>query len=210
MKALAYRVIAVTPTDVENGATKDSIVYIHSQVPNSDMCFFVTHPDSEEGFPLTEAQVMRAPDHDLEYITPQPETTPDPIESVPRIEEVDTRYGESPLVQAMTDIAKLELAVKNGGMKFDAGKPQPMLLIGGMPSALEGISAVLAFGAEKYEAHSWRTVPNGMERYSNAMFRHLFKWLRGEELDDESGLHHLDHAATNLLFIRELVAQEKK
>ena len=42
--------------------------------------------------------------------------------------------------------------------------------------------------------------------YASAM-RHLLKWAGGEDLDDESGLSHLDHAITNLAF---LVAYERR
>ncbi|WYM31366.1 hypothetical protein Stm18_024 [Stenotrophomonas phage Stm18] len=192
----AYQITLVTPVDVENGAIKGSTVYLHSQSKdNPGIFFFVTHPESDEGIPLEMHQVKRTPEHDLGV-----ESTPKPQAEGERRVVVD---------EDCEPVTKEQQAQANGGMKFDAGKPQPMLLIGGMPIALEGVSAVLAFGAEKYEPHSWRTVPNGKERYSNALFRHLFAYLRGESTDDESGLHHLDHALTNLMFIRELDAQEK-
>ena len=62
--------------------------------------------------------------------------------------------------------------MSNGGMKFDGDKPNTQLLFGGMPLALLGVSAVLTFGAKKYAAHSWRAVPNNVERYKAAMIRH--------------------------------------
>jgi len=32
-------------------------------------------------------------------------------------------------------------------------------------------------------------------RIIGALFRHIYKWLRGESYDEETGLHHLAHAA---------------
>jgi hypothetical protein len=63
---------------------------------------------------------------------------------------------------------------------------------------------VYAYGARKYEAHSWRKVENALEEYTNAMFRHLAAHFRGEERDPESGLRHLAHARWNLGAMMEL------
>lgn len=91
-----------------------------------------------------------------------------------------------------------------GGMKYDQGKPQPTLLFAGLPGAVAGVIDVLTFGAQKYSAHSWRTVPEGYTRYRDALYRHLSAIERGEVLDPESGLPHWSHVATNALFLYEL------
>ncbi len=90
------------------------------------------------------------------------------------------------------------------GNKFDAGKTDFSLLIEGMPGALKMVTEVLEFGAKKYEPHSWVDVPNAKERYRKAMYRHLMALADDEVLDEESGLSHLAHAATNILFLLEL------
>jgi len=90
------------------------------------------------------------------------------------------------------------------GMKFDGGKPRWSLLMAGMSKSLEGVAKVLTFGAKKYAAHSWRTVPEGRERYRDALYRHLAAIEQGEELDPESGLLHWDHVLCNAMFCREL------
>ncbi len=74
----------------------------------------------------------------------------------------------------------------------------------GMPTAVLSVVQVLSFGAQKYEAHSWRQVENGLERYTDALYRHLNAYASGEVNDTESGLPHLAHALTNLMFIFEL------
>lgn len=67
---------------------------------------------------------------------------------------------------------------------------------------VEGVSAVLAYGAKKYAADNWR---KGMKRRRliGAALRHLFRYARGESHDGESGLHHLLHASCCLMFLYE-------
>lgn len=90
------------------------------------------------------------------------------------------------------------------GMKYDGGKPRMDLLLSGCPNALEQVSQILTFGAQKYAAHSWQTVPQGEDRYLAALLRHLTAHGKGEVNDPESGMSHLAHAACNALFILEL------
>ncbi len=90
------------------------------------------------------------------------------------------------------------------GMKYDSGKPRMDLLLAGCPQALEQVSSILTFGAEKYAEHSWQTVPNGDARYLAALLRHLTAHAKGEKNDPESDMSHLAHAACNALFILEL------
>ena len=94
----------------------------------------------------------------------------------------------------------MEINTKEG-RKFDENKPQYDLM---PPRALEGIVDVLTFGANKYAAHEWKTVPNAKTRYMSAAFRHIEAYRQGETTDKESGLHHLYHAMCCLTFISEL------
>src|SRR4051812_36769714 len=82
--------------------------------------------------------------------------------------------------------------------KDDQGKPRMWLL----PfTSLYEIAKVLTFGAKKYAAHSWQTVPDGEERYTNALLRHLVSIQEGEVYDKESGLLHWSHVGCNALFL---------
>lgn len=94
------------------------------------------------------------------------------------------------------------------GMKYDGGKPRMDLLLSGCPNALEQVSQILTFGAQKYAAHSWQTVPQCEDRYLAALLRHLTAHGKGEINDPESGMSHLAHAACNALFILELEARK--
>jgi Domain of unknown function (DUF5664) len=86
------------------------------------------------------------------------------------------------------------------GRKFDGGKLEYGLL---PPNALEETVKVLTFGAQKYERNNWIHVDDGVRRYFDALQRHLWAWKKGEQLDPESGLHHLAHAMCCLMFLYE-------
>lgn len=90
---------------------------------------------------------------------------------------------------------------RGAGLKFDGGKPQMRLL---PPVAMLEMAKVMTFGAEKYEADSWRQVEGANERYLDALGRHYNAWCRGEEVDDESGLSHMAHIMCNAAFLLEL------
>jgi len=64
-----------------------------------------------------------------------------------------------------------------------------------------GAVRVFMFGAQKYAAWNWAK-GGQWSTPMDCMLRHLFKWWYcGEEYDEESGEHHLDHAMCNLLFL---------
>lgn len=91
--------------------------------------------------------------------------------------------------------------------KADGGKANPALLEVGCVRALEIVQATLDYGAQKYEAHSWRRVPDGETRYDNAARRHRIARDKGELFDKESGLLHMAHEVTCLLFQMELLLE---
>lgn len=72
-------------------------------------------------------------------------------------------------------------------------------------SPLLEIAAVFEFGRQKYGFESWRKGFAWL-RIISACLRHIWAWVGGEDLDPESGLPHLAHAAANLLFLLEYQA----
>lgn len=87
--------------------------------------------------------------------------------------------------------------MSEGAMKHDAGKVRMDLLD---PVAIEQLAQVLTFGAQKYEAHNWRRGIS-KSRLLGAALRHLFSYMRGEDLDPESGLSHVAHAMCCCMFL---------
>lgn len=83
------------------------------------------------------------------------------------------------------------------GLRYNAGKIAFDLL---PPAALTELATVYTRGAEKYAPNNWRL---GM-RFGiciGAALRHVFKFLVGEDRDQETGCHHLAMAAWNCLAI---------
>jgi hypothetical protein len=83
------------------------------------------------------------------------------------------------------------------GKKFDSGKA-PMSLV--PHEFVLGIAKVLKFGAQKYDAWNWA---QGMDwnRPLDALYRHVGAWEGGNNIDEETGLNHLLHAACCLMFL---------
>ena len=102
--------------------------------------------------------------------------------------------------------------VAKAGVKLDAGKsPVAMGVIGYFPNALLAVADVSAYGAKKYGLYcadkNWMRVPKGIERYTDALGRHLVKEAI-DPIDEESGLHHDAMAAWNALARLELRIRE--
>ena len=95
------------------------------------------------------------------------------------------------------------------GIKHDQGKPRASLVMHGFARALLEVSAVATFGAEKYSANGWESVPNGCERYTDAMYWHLLAEAAGW-CDAESGLAHAAHAAWCALARLELMLRDEE
>ena len=88
---------------------------------------------------------------------------------------------------------------------MDAGKPRPALVLGGFSRALSAVTEVGTYGAGKYIPNGWRSVPDGVERYSEAMLRHWLDEQQGIEYDGETNLLHASHLAWNALARLELM-----
>ena len=88
------------------------------------------------------------------------------------------------------------------GVKYDDGKSPYDLLD---PIALEGLASVLAFGAKKYASWNWA---KGISytRLIAALLRHTFAILRGELIDPESGLPHINHVGCCWMFLAHMMA----
>lgn len=90
------------------------------------------------------------------------------------------------------------------GAKLDANKNQVGLMLESFPHALEQVAKVSTYGANKYSRLGWVHVPDGEQRYFDALGRHMLEYAKGQDADPESGLLHLAHAAWNVLAVLEL------
>ena len=94
------------------------------------------------------------------------------------------------------------------GAKLDDGKLKAGVLKD-FSLALAAVAEVGTFGANKYTRGGWQSVPNGIERYDDAFWRHLLE-ERHEPVDAESGMPHEWHLAWNLLATIELTLRQKR
>ena len=85
------------------------------------------------------------------------------------------------------------------GTKYDDNKTRFDLV---QPEFIESVAKVLTFGAKKYEPNNWQNVDDAVNRYYAALCRHLTAWREGKKEDMESGLPHLAHVATNVMFLQ--------
>jgi hypothetical protein len=96
-----------------------------------------------------------------------------------------------------------------GAIKYDAGKaPIFRGAVAYFPLAISELAKVSAFGASKYEWNGWRGVDDGLNRYTDAMVRHLISEGSGEILDPDSGLLHAAHVFWNAAARLELILED--
>lgn len=116
--------------------------------------------------------------------------------------ELHQKKMKAPVGVVLTQVEVLNNDVPNispdTGKKFDQGKPRFSLVPN---QAMSEVVDVLTFGASKYGDHNWKQIPGLQNRYYDALQRHLSAFRDGHTLDDESGKHHLAHAACCVLFM---------
>lgn len=96
------------------------------------------------------------------------------------------------------------------GAKLDSGKMIAGEILTSFSNAMQAMLEVATFGASKYTRKGFLQVPNGEERYLDAMTRHLLKHGSGEEFDPETGFPHLHHALWNLAAVVEVRLRSTK
>lgn len=68
------------------------------------------------------------------------------------------------------------------------------------PYLIEGIGKVLGFGAQKYAPFNWQKgIP--CLKLIGSTYRHLLSIQKGEQIDPESGLHHIYHLGCEVMFL---------
>lgn len=93
------------------------------------------------------------------------------------------------------------------GAKLDSGKILAGIL-GDFSRALEEVAKVGTAGAQKYTRGGWQSVPDGPQRYEDAMWRHLLK-SKQETHDADTGCLHAAQVIWNALACLELILREK-
>lgn len=108
---------------------------------------------------------------------------------------------------------------KTGGAKLDFGKSATFQgALAYFPRAIMEVAKVSQYGAGKYHWKGWEKVPDGYNRYSDAMVRHICKEsIEGEwDLDAKNDpkypgdVRHAAQAAWNALARLELILKDQE
>lgn len=116
-----------------------------------------------------------------------------------------THQGAQPTSGGIIGVASSSLPVGAKAIKKDAEKP-PLQLV--PRELIYGAARAYGFGAKKYSAFNYRNGDGiAVSRLARASVGHVLDWLHGEELDPESALCHLDHAAAALGMLMDTIAR---
>lgn len=97
------------------------------------------------------------------------------------------------------------------GAKLDSGKsPVFRGFLNYFPRAILSIAEVSEIGSKKYCWNGWETVDDGVNRYSDALVRHMCKDSSGEKYDIDTKLLHKAHVAWNALAVLELELRKQE
>lgn len=88
------------------------------------------------------------------------------------------------------------------GDRFNTGKTKLGLI---SPYANEEEAKVLTFGCNKYGAWNWEKGLSFTDTY-DSLQRHLNAWIKGEDVDPETGLSHMAHVRCNASFLLHFIA----
>lgn len=84
-----------------------------------------------------------------------------------------------------------------GSLRFNEGKPQFSHL---SPHFIEEMMKVMTSANKKYPYLNY-SKKQDVRTASDSLMRHFLAFQKGEDLDQESGQHHLAHVATNAMII---------
>ncbi len=63
---------------------------------------------------------------------------------------------------------------------------------------IDELAKVYTYGTTKYNSDNWRKGLKWRKDVVGPVFRHLWKWIKGEKIDEESGCHHLAMVLWNI------------
>lgn len=91
--------------------------------------------------------------------------------------------------------------------RMNEGKPLLSFILD-FPKAVLGFCRVKEIGAIKYDFDNWKQGGKPDREYLDAALRHMMSYKGGEAFADDTGCHHLSHAAWNLFALLELNVDE--
>ena len=118
--------------------------------------------------------------------------------------------NDNGLIPAKREVDPNGFLAQQPGAKMDAGKiPVAQGVLQYFPRALTAVAEVSQIGARKYSWKGWEKVPDGINRYTNALARHLLAMDTEGTRDADTGCLHLAQVAWNALAALELTIREQ-
>lgn len=210
----AYRVKFVTVEDVVSGVRRDEVLFLHSQdKTNGSLYWFVRNIEDTDGFAMLMDQMVRCPENDVdETESPGTEMVPGAaVESVP----VQTPEQFDMWRDGLPDPTDTDPEYDG----YSHAQPKalgvnPKDLVGQTKADISLVPSVgiahtahaMMDGARKYGPYNWRGNSVKARVYVAAAMRHLMQWLDGEEVAEDSGTHHLGHAAACCMILMDAQA----
>lgn len=129
-------------------------------------------------------------------------TSTGPGKPLIEVGRIGTVVGTEMISQQLTGYEYAPPDVKDPGAKdkadrFNDGKRKYSLIDF---KSLEGMVQVLEYGSLKYSPNDWKKGLPTNEIFES-MMRHLVELQAGNELDEETGLHHTGHVLCNAMFL---------
>lgn len=76
-------------------------------------------------------------------------------------------------------------------------------------TVLAELDVAMLEGAVKYGRHNYREIGVRASIYVDAADRHIDKFWEGQDIDPDSGLHHITKAIASLTVLRDAIIQDK-
>lgn len=98
------------------------------------------------------------------------------------------------------------MTTKDTNPKDAIGSSKPTLSTLPWPVLYE-VGAAMLEGACKYRRHNYRIAGVRASIYFDAAMRHLVAWWEGEDMDPDSGVHHITKCIAGLVVLRDAMMQ---
>jgi hypothetical protein len=100
------------------------------------------------------------------------------------------------------------MKTKDTNPKDAIGCKKPPLSTIPLPVLFE-LGVAMLEGACKYRRHNYRVSGVRASIYFDAAWRHLADWWEGQDIDPDSGLHHVTKAIASLVVLRDAMMNDK-
>lgn len=159
----------------------------------------VLESNKEDRLTLAERSLLRSPEGGIMY--PDGKVEPIAKDSNP----LNRKIGEG----ARKESDPNGISAHTPGAKLDAGKaPVSRGVLQYFPRALKAVSMVSLVGANKYAWKGWEEVPDGINRYGDALGRHLLAEVVEGPIDADTKQLHASQVAWNALARLELILRD--